>query len=365
MKTKKLFICSFLFLGLTLLSNAQITSVANGNWTSPATWGGMPPTPGSDVIINHTVILDIDYAFSSGSITVNGAGALNGNNSMRALALLTGGNGALTIHGSLNIARMALFAGSVSNNGIIQSDSLFNALTLNNNTGATINASQFMNNTGAQFTNNGTVTTTNFLNIETAVNNNSMTTNDFMNCKFFTNASTGTINIGHNFNNSDSLASPSVFTNDGIINVGNDWLNTQGVNGSGRFCIAHNSMNTGLMTGNFDFCDQTGGNIDANTGTIGPNITYCLYPCNVSIEKSLIKTEINVFPNPGNGLYNFVSSELISFIEVYDILGKKVYTQEIDSQNFNINISKEASGVYFYRLYNADLLIKTGKLIKK
>jgi len=362
MKTKFLLLIILILIGLSHYTNAQITSVANGNWTSPSTWGGVPPTPGNDVIINHTVTLDIDWGYSSGSITINGAGALNGNTNMRALALISGGNGTLVVSGSLNIARLALFSGSITNNGTIQSDSLYNCVTFNNNTGATVTAAQFFNNIGSILTNNGTVTTTNFLNINTATNNNNMSANDFMNCKSFTNAATGTIIINHNFLNSDSLASPAAFTNNGTMRVGNDWLNTEGISGSGKFCILNNTSNTGLMTGNFDFCDQTGGNIDLNTGTIQPTITYCLYPCNLSINDNSSKNEVSVYPNPGKGIFTITTVDATT-IEVYNIIGAKIYTAKIDTEKTTLDLSSQHNGIYFYKLMSGNRILSAEKLI--
>lgn len=52
---------------------AAITSVMNGNWSSPATWGGVVPAESDDITIlaSHTVTLDINFT-SSGSITNHG-----------------------------------------------------------------------------------------------------------------------------------------------------------------------------------------------------------------------------------------------------------------------------------------------------
>jgi len=365
MKTKQILISFLLCISVSIYTHAQITSVANGNWTSPATWGGVPPTPGADVIINHAVVLDIDYGYASGSITINGAGSLNGNTPARALALIAGGNGTLTVSGGLSIARLAFFSGSITNNGTITSDSLFNSITFNNNTGAVVNAAQLMNNTGANLTNNGTITTTNFLNIETVTNNNMLAASDFMNCKSFTNAATATIDIANDFLNSDSLASPATFVNNGTVNVGNDWLNTESVSGSGKFCILNNTSNTGLMTGTFDFCDQTGGNIDANTGTIQPTITYCQYPCGMSTSEEQKELTASIYPNPNNGFFTVYNNVPDVDIEIFNLIGKQVYKSKLTATNNNIDLRSEAEGIYFYKLLRGNNVLYAGKIIIK
>jgi len=365
MKTKNLLIIVMLTIGISTLSQAQITSVADGNWTSPATWGGVPPTPGSDVVINHQVVLDMDYGYTSGSIIINGAGSLTGNSNMRALALIIGGMGTLTVHGSLNVARIALMSGSLTNNGTVVSDSLFNAVILNNNTGATINTGQLMNSTGGNLTNNGTINTTNFLNIETATNNNSLTTNDFMNSKSFTNGATGLISVGHDFLNSDSLATPTTFVNNGTVYVGNDWLNTESVSGSGKFCVLNNTSNTGLMTGSFDFCDQTGGNVDINTGTIQPTITWCQFPCDLNSDELSQVMEINLYPNPNNGIFSVSANIQVSDIEIFNIIGKVVHKQKLTNAANVVNLNTQPSGVYFYKVYQGKEAVFSGKLVVK
>ena len=40
----------------------------------------------------------------------------------------------------------------------------------------------------------------------------------------------------------------------------------------------NNTWNNGIMNGDFDFCDQSGGNIDLQEGTVASTITYCTSP---------------------------------------------------------------------------------------
>jgi hypothetical protein len=52
-------------------------------------------------------------------------------------------------------------------------------------------------------------------------------------------------------------------------------------------------------------------------------------------------------------------------VEVYDILGEKVYSQFNNQQTtFNIDLSNQPNGVYFYRVISEDgNLFGEGKLI--
>lgn len=348
MKTRSTFFALLIFIGIGNL-HAQTTSVANGNWTSPSTWGGMPPTPGSTVIINHTVTLDLDYGYSTGSITINGTGTLNGNSSMRALAL---SGGTLTVNGTLNIPRVAFLSGTITNSGTFQNDSLFNQATFTNTSNGIINATQFMISTGGNFTNNGTVTSTNFLNIETVNNTSTLNSVDLLNSKSFTNSATGTINISNNFLNTDSLTTPNLFTNNGSVIVGHDWRNAGNIDGSGGFCIQNNSSNSGSITGTIDFCDQTGSDLDLNTGSIVGTVTYCQSACSVGVKEISNSESITLYPNPNNGTFTISADIKNSTIEIIDLLGKTVYSEKPTSLKSEIRMPIQSKGIYLCKIIN-------------
>ena len=362
MKKNTILILSFFV--LIFVSKAQtITSVANGNWSNPATWGTTPPMPGSDVIIAHQVVLDFDYGYYTGSIHVNASGQLSGNSPMRALAVY---GGALTIGGSLNIARVALFGGTNINTGSIQSDSLYDATSLTNINGGTINAEQFMVSTGGNFINNGNVISIDFLNIATATNTGTINATDFMNCKSFLNASAGIITVGSNFLNSDSLTGgPAVFTNDGRVTVSNDWQNKDQMLGSGRYCVQNYTFNSGSMMGTFDFCDLTGGAVDLNTGTIDATITYCQYSCATEIKVDNNIFSFNFSPNPSNGLITVYNEGNVrnAILDIFNMMGEKVYSIPLNENYALVDLKSKAKGLYFYNIRSNFGINASGKLI--
>lgn len=138
--------------------------------------------------------------------------------------------------------------------------------------------------------------------------------------------------------NSDSSANPTVFKNNGTVNVVNDWMNTDTIKGTGKFCIGHNSSNKGVMIGTFDFCDQTGGDVDLNLGTIVPTITSCVNSCSVDIVESNNDLLINISPNPSNGIFNIEyfdnSNENIS-IFVFNSIGKLILNESFTTSYFH------------------------------
>lgn len=369
---KKILRFTTVILALTMLQNITFaqTTVANGNWSDPTTWGGMPPIGTGTVVINHTVTLDMDYSHTAGSITIGTNGALNGVSPMRGFALnYPSGTATITINGSMYIARTLLNSGTVTNSGTFQADSLLNYATITNNSSATINATQFMNNTGGSITNNGTISTFNFLNLETISNTGTIGATDMTNSKTLTNSSTGVMSILYNFLNSDTLASPAIFTNDGSVTVGHDFqngINPSTIQGSGRFCVQNNTWNRGTMTGTFDFCDQTGGNLDLNTGSIGSGITYCAFPCGLGIEKLSESISFSVYPNPFSSQATLHTDYLMqdATLTIVNCYGQTV--EQITNISGNtITLSREnlSNGLYFIRLTETDKTIATDRLV--
>lgn len=80
------------------------------------------------------------------------------------------------------------------------------------------------------------------------------------------------------------------------------------------------------------------------------------------------KDNILVYPNPGKGIFDFLignNESGIKSIEVYNMLGQQIYSQfNIPNSIFNIDLSSQPSGVYFYRCIDSKgNLAGSGKLI--
>ncbi|MDA3819502.1 MAG: T9SS type A sorting domain-containing protein [Candidatus Delongbacteria bacterium] len=359
---------SLSILGLTFLLICNVlyaqTTVSDGDWTNPSTWGGTLPMGTGTVVINHNVTLDTDYSHTSGTITINASGTLTSSSPGRGFSLnYPNGTANLTVDGTFQIARTMLNSGIVTNNGTIDADSLLNSASLINADGATIEASQFMNNTGGMIENQGQIIATNFLNLDTCLNYSEITTTDLHNSKYFNNAADGNITVNHDFSNSDTLASPADFINDGMVEVYHNWRNTQAVSGSGRFCIQNNTNNAGDMSGDFDFCDVTGENIDLNTGTIAGTITFCLYPCFSKITSSGKQEDVSVFPNPSGGILHIQSTSELAKVEIKNILGKNIYSSQPGKKTFKIDLSNLTPGIYIIMISDKNKILKTEKII--
>ncbi|MBW7867278.1 MAG: T9SS type A sorting domain-containing protein [Brumimicrobium sp.] len=385
----------FTALAMAFTVNAQ-TTAQDGNWSSSSTWvGGIPPVTTGTVTINHKVTLDQNYTHESGDFTVSATGSITGNNNTRSFAINTTptGNATLINKGKIEVSKIAFMKGSVfGTDGTIKADSLYTKayIQLNNansfiettallidqggsiGNNGDVKATRFlirgtyggtgkttctnlMNDATGNTTNSGTIYTDKFLNLGTWQNAYKLNTTYFLNCKSFENTASGNIYVDHNWANSDSLASPAVFLNDGYVLVQDNWANTKEVKGNGKFCIGYNSANTGQMNGTFDFCDNTGGGVDYNTGTIASGITYCQFPCDASIDKYGMVEEMSIFPNPVTSHltlstnFDLANAQII----IYSAYGQEVMRlSHIAGMNAELDCTLLNSGMYFLVIKN-------------
>lgn len=79
-------------------------------------------------------------------------------------------------------------------------------------------------------------------------------------------------------------------------------------------------------------------------------------------------SEINIYPNPTNGILNVsISSQLVenTSIEVYDGLGKLAIKENLSNDSNSINLSKLEDGIYIFKIINNNKTIKVGKVVKQ
>ena len=83
---------------------------------------------------------------------------------------------------------------------------------------------------------------------------------------------------------------------------------------------------------------------------------------------SFMLAEINLFPNPTNGILNLeiinLNKEVLS-LEIVNINGQVVYSNQMNASDFpvhKIDLSNCSKGVYFVKLQNTSE-VKVGKVI--
>lgn len=373
----KKIIISGLFIAVALLAHSQatITSVASGSAINPLNWDcTCVPTPTDSIIINHNITLDVDFAVSTGSIVVQSAGKLMGDVPNRILGItgkgyvvnngtisvgsfgVTSGTGTVMNNGMFTVGVSLYTDGSFTNNGTVNNvDSFFNANgTLINSSGATLIADQFL--TTGRFTNAGNVTSVNFANTDTVMHTGGMTVTNFYNAGYY-NISGGSILAGGNWLNGDTLNGTANFINNAYVSIANNFLNLDTIRGlSGRFCVGDSSENSGAMLGTFDFCDKTPiqPKIDLNLGFMAGGLKYCATPCGVGI-KEITEEELEVYPNPSNGMVNILLNKQFSGlavkVKVMDVNGRLVKSVNTTGKNrIAIDLSEMPQGLYMITL---------------
>lgn len=110
---------------------------------------------------------------------------------------------------------------------------------------------------------------------------------------------------------------------------------------------------------------------DFNT-TLGGSPMYAklIEPANnvLGINTVAVNNNVRIYPNPNNGSFTISdgkpSGETV--VEIFNMLGEKVYSQVMGAQNsrLNINISGQPSGVYMYKVVSGQGdMLSTGKFI--
>jgi len=95
------------------------------------------------------------------------------------------------------------------------------------------------------------------------------------------------------------------------------------------------------------------------------SITLDWVPAGTGIDNNTINSNINIYPNPTNGIVNIDLSKIQSGskVQIYSIVGKKVY-EETTNKSFgikSIDLSEQENGVYLVSVNNKTYKILLNK----
>lgn len=378
----------------------SITSVSNGVATDPFVWDcTCIPQTGDDITINHNIQMNSDWLVNgSGSITVSNTGSLIEDAQHR--GILFEGGVVFTNQGTTDMTNFAFTNGAEAHNfGVLSLDSgLYvdqNSSFMNHgqvtDVDSTLIQGMFMNEgTYGQgdFLNEGMMTNTGYIAADSLLNTGTLNTSagnltildfgntgelnvtgssyiivndDFWNSGQLYLAAGRDIRVANDMSNSHQSGTASI-NNDGLIEIGNDFSNIDTLRGSGVFCIANNSLNTGDVKETLDICDNTSVSyFDANTGNIEATVTNCVTGCSVGIEEDVLsEKEISIYPNPASTKLNIEADPNYN-MKILDVMGNVVMEQKVQH---SIDVSTLKTGVYFIKFIGPDKS-KTIKLVKK
>ena len=367
----------------TLSLNATvITSAANGNATNPFTWNcTCIPMDGDTIIINHAITLDVDYAFTMGGIQVNASGSITGNANNRIFGV---SGGYFINNGTVTVGYFIHNGGTVTNNGYITAlGSILLDQTVTTVNNGTMNAgdSTYVN-TNATLQNNNILDAGVCLSAGTINNVGTMNSLDMGNTGTFTHSASGNLTInGSLYNtgnvtlsgtthitgdiwnaenmtanyfvtaqtlyNGDTISGTAFFTNNGTVSLSNSLYNSENIQGTGDFCVADSSLNSGAITGSVDICDQTGGGWDMNIGSEAGTVTHCASgPCSIGISETP-SVRMSIVPNPVHELLNITLSESQNgIVRVTDVTGRVVQEQQMNGNSVVLNVIALPNGIY-------------------
>ncbi|HEY0029706.1 MAG TPA: PKD domain-containing protein [Bacteroidia bacterium] len=136
-------------------------------------------------------------------------------------------------------------------------------------------------------------------------------------------------------------------------------------------------FNLCLTVDNGSGCSQTYCDILTNVDSLNRSGTLSIQVIDVPPFQPLITqlndisnaTHVDVFPNPFHESTTFVitsKENAVYSFEMTDVLGKKVKTLEgITEKQFQISREGLQNGMYFYKIYTAETLFGTGKILVK
>jgi hypothetical protein len=91
-----------------------------------------------------------------------------------------------------------------------------------------------------------------------------------------------------------------------------------------------------------------------------------LYTVTGITEVTANNASAKIYPNPnrGNFIVRLLNVNQTAQVEIFNVLGKNVYTAKLNSNSNTINIHNQAAGIYLYRVTTTDgQLIANGKLV--
>lgn len=118
-----------------------------------------------------------------------------------------------------------------------------------------------------------------------------------------------------------------------------------------------------------EYCDSIGkdylGNIIRNGG-----FTINVQNLTTGISKNSIDdSKIEIYPNPTNGKFNLKMSGFENLkmknLEVYNVIGERVYTSEIKLSNSEIDLHDQPNGIYFINIKTENGIVSKKIIINK
>lgn len=110
------------------------------------------------------------------------------------------------------------------------------------------------------------------------------------------------------------------------------------------------------------YTESNDGDLSGNHGG-GDCWVFRMKLSSVGVNETTITSTINVAPTVSTGNFNFSGLENENKMEIFDVAGKLIFQTEINSIEYNLNLTEKAKGIYIYKVYSKNEITGTGKII--
>jgi hypothetical protein len=147
----------------------------------------------------------------------------------------------------------------------------------------------------------------------------------------------------------------------GVITCGNDWT-TGAISQLAVPIIGQGSAYIyirWLMKGNTD----VNGGVVGTAGISKIDDILLTATSGVGVAENSSYSDVNIYPNPSNGMFNINSSKPIKEINIYNIIGKQILTENPSSAKLTLDLTGFDKGIYFVNIRYADHSLFTSKIL--
>jgi len=103
---------------------------------------------------------------------------------------------------------------------------------------------------------------------------------------------------------------------------------------------------------------------DTNNGTNDVYIAKFGTPTSTNVSNiNTAPTLMTVYPNPTSGNVHFSGVQTRYTLQIYDVLGETISSSTVDRDNYAVNLSGKAKGMYFYRVEEGGGVVGKGKVV--
>ncbi len=155
----------------------------------------------------------------------------------------------------------------------------------------------------------------------------------------------------------------------GQIYAATTHTNNINVNGNGKIAVFHFKVSPTLNSNTTFNFSVTQANQSNATGSINPltvsSSSSIAIGKTVGIKENNSDNSIYIFPNPTNALVNIKSNTEIKRVELLNVTGQIILSENTKGTSHQLNLEAFAKGIYFVKIYNENGSATLKKLVTK